>query len=244
MSPNREVAASDRTILTAGRSAHKALSVRSPSNTLVQPKFFAEVGVSTIRYVFGVLTVVGVPPAIVWWYLVHPFVGFWRRVGARGTLWTVGALMVGAMVGLWFVRDPLVGRDLGTHWALAAVGFALIVVAAYLGMKRKRFLTLRILAGVPELSDTDRGELLTEGPYAHVRHPRYVEVVFGMVGYALVANHAGVYLVVLLCLPVLHGVVVLEERELAERFGAAWAEYRARVPRYVPRWWPRRPPAV
>jgi len=195
---------------------------------------------ATVRYVFAVLTVVGVPPAIVWWYLVHPFVGFWRRVGARGTIWTVGVLMVAAMVGLWFVRAPLVGRDLGTHWALAAVGFALIVVAGYLGVKRKRYLTLRILAGVPELDEGDRGSLLTEGPYAHVRHPRYVEVVTGMLGYALVANHAGVYLVALLCLPLLHGVVLLEERELAQRFGAEYAAYRARVPRYVPRWRPRR----
>lgn len=199
---------------------------------------------ATVRYVFAVLTVVGLPPAIAWWYLVHPFVDFWRRIGARGTIWTVGVLMVAAMVGLWFVRAPLVGRDLGTDWTLAGLGFGLMVVSGYLGVKRKRYLTLRILAGVPELSERDRGHLLTEGPYAHVRHPRYVEVVIGMLGYAMVANYAGVYLVVLLCLPALHGVVVLEERELAERFGAEYADYRARVPRYVPRWWPGGNPAA
>ncbi len=199
---------------------------------------------TTVRYVFAVLTVVGLPPAIVWWYLVHPFVGFWRRIGARGTIWTVGVLMVAAMVGLWFVRGPLVGRDLGTDWTLAGLGVGLMVVSGYLGVKRKRYLTLPILAGVPELSGHDRGNLLTEGPYAHVRHPRYVEVVIGMLGYALVANFAGVYLVVLLCLPALHGVVLLEERELAQRFGAEYAEYRARVPCYVPRWLSRRTPAA
>ena len=65
---------------------------------------------STVRYVLGLFIVVGMPPAIVWWFLVHPFVDFWRRVGVRGTLWTVAVLMVGAMVGLWFLRAPLLGR--------------------------------------------------------------------------------------------------------------------------------------
>ena len=37
----------------------------------------------TTRYVIGVLLIVGVPPAVIFWLLIHPFVGFWRRVGRR-----------------------------------------------------------------------------------------------------------------------------------------------------------------
>lgn len=35
----------------------------------------------TARYWIGVLLVVSMPPAILWWFVVHPFIGFWRRVG-------------------------------------------------------------------------------------------------------------------------------------------------------------------
>ena len=73
-----------------------------------------------VRYVFGLSIVVTMPPAIVWWFLVHPFVGFWRRIGVRGTLWTVALLMVGAMVGLWFVRP----RSWGATWATTGCAWA------------------------------------------------------------------------------------------------------------------------
>jgi protein-S-isoprenylcysteine O-methyltransferase Ste14 len=188
-----------------------------------------------IRYVFAVLLVATIPPAVIWWYLVHPFVRFWRRLGPRVTLGVVGVAMVALMVALGMARDRLVGADLGTHWPLASTGVVCIGIALVMALGRRRYLTTRILAGFPELDTDGPGILLTEGPYAVVRHPRYLEVLAGVVGYALVANHVGGYVVAVLTLPALHFVVLLEERELAERFGAAYDAYRARVPRYIPR---------
>ena len=98
-------------------------------------------------------------------------------------------------------------------------------------------MTFRILAGVPELeTEPDKqGKLLDEGPYAVIRHPRYVEVVFGTFAYAAIANYVGTWILAVMLLPVIHLVVLLEERELRERFGEEYREYSARVPRYVPR---------
>jgi protein-S-isoprenylcysteine O-methyltransferase Ste14 len=188
-----------------------------------------------IRYALAVLVVATIPPGIVWWYLVHPFVGFWRRLGSRVTLWLVGAAMVAMMIGLGLSRHALVGADLGMHWPLAGSGLVCVGVALRLGIGRKRYLTHRILAGVPELEPREPGELLTEGPYAVIRHPRYVEVLVGVLGYALLANHVGAYGVFLLSIPGLHLVVLLEEKELATRFGAEYQAYRDRVPRWIPR---------
>ena len=188
-----------------------------------------------IRYVLAVLLVATVPPSVIWWYLVHPLVGFWRRLGARATLWIVGVTMVALMVVLGMARARLVGADLGTNMPLAGLGLACFAAAITIGVKRRRYLTTRILAGIPELASDEPGTLLTQGPYAVIRHPRYAEVLMGVLGYALVANYVGGYVVALLSVPALHLVVVLEERELAVRFGAAYEEYRARVPRYVPR---------
>jgi len=192
------------------------------------------------RYILAVLLVATIPPAVIWWYLVHPFVAFWRRLGPRWTLWIVGVLMVSLMLALGAIRHRLVGADLGTNWLLVALGVAFAVVAVLIGVKRRRYLTTRILSGVPELQEGDPGTLLTEGPYAIIRHPRYVEVMAAVVGYALAANFVGGYVVAALSFPALHLVVMLEERELAQRFGGAYEEYRATVPRYVPRYVPRR----
>ena len=102
--------------------------------------------------------------------------------------------------------------------------------------KRAKHLTTRILVGVPELqADGKGGKLLTEGPYAVMRHPRYAEIVLGTVGFVLLANWSGPYLIIAGAILGLHGVVLLEERELAERFGEEYDAYRGRVPRYIPR---------
>lgn len=191
---------------------------------------------ATARYVLAALLVISLPPAILWWIVIHPLVGFWRRVGQAASLWINGILMVGGFVVLWLVRDALVGRDLGGHLALTVAGALCLLVSIGIALRRRRFLTFRILSGLPELEPSGKGgELLTEGPYGVVRHPRYLEVVIGSLGYALLANHTGAYVVTLLMLPVLHLVVLMEERELVERFGDAYREYAARVPRYLPR---------
>ena len=189
----------------------------------------------SVRYFVGVLLVVSIPPAVAWWYLIHPFVAFWRRLGARTAMATVILLMVSAMVLLAMVRGRLMGPDLGTDGRLLGVAAVLAVVAVSIGVWRRRHLTTRILAGMPEL-EGDAGNLLTEGPYAVLRHPRYVEVACAVFAYAAFSNFVGPWIVAVATLPALHLVVLLEERELLQRFGADYEAYRARVPRYLPRW--------
>ena len=191
----------------------------------------------TARYVFGVLVVTFLPPGILWWFIVHPFVGFWRRVGPGPTLTLVaGAMIVGAL-GLMTVRDELLMTDLGTRPELIVLAALLASAAAWIAIERKKYLTFRILAGVPELEEGGKGgELLTEGIYSRIRHPRYVEIVLGTFAYAAFSNYLGAYLIAIATVPLLHLIVILEERELAARFGAEYEAYRASVPRY----WPRR----
>ena len=192
---------------------------------------------NTFRYIVGVLLVVGLPPGVVWWFLLHPFVSFWRRLGVRLTMIVLGLFLVAGVLALASIRDLLLGADLGLSWPLVGLGIALMVLAALIGLKRRKYLTIRILAGIPEVEaePEKRGSLLEEGPYAVIRHPRYVEVVLATFAYAAIANYVGCWIVVIAMVPLLHLVVVLEERELVERFGEAYRDYAARVPRYIPR---------
>ncbi len=190
---------------------------------------------STARYVIAVLLVISLPPAIVWWYVIHPFVGFWRKIGKPITYTVMTVLFLGSVVGLFAVRDTLVLTDLGTSWIMVGVAAALIIPAIWLAILRAKYLSFGILAGVPELdADGSGGKLLNQGIYAVIRHPRYVEIALGTLAYAAFANYLGGYILALLTIPGIHAVVVIEEKELAERFGEEYEAYRASVPRYIP----------
>ena len=105
----------------------------------------------TFRYIVGVLLVVGLPPGVLWWFVLHPFVGFWRRLGVRLTMIVLGLFLLASVLALATIRDSLLGTDLGLSWPLFAVGIVLMVFAALIGLKRRKHLTVRILAGVPEV---------------------------------------------------------------------------------------------
>lgn len=191
----------------------------------------------TLRYWLGLLLVIGLPPGIAWWFFVHPFVGFWRRLGPRVTMAVMTVFFILSVWGLAALRGVLMGRDLGTSPLLVVVGIVLCGAGAYVSRKRRKYLTMSILAGVPEVqTDKDRrGALLDQGPYGNIRHPRYVEILLFTLGYAAVSNYVGPYVVAGLTFPLLHLVVLLEERELRDRFGDAYRQYCKRVPRYIPR---------
>jgi protein-S-isoprenylcysteine O-methyltransferase Ste14 len=191
--------------------------------------------VDTARYVAGVLVVTFLPPGLLWWFLIHPFVDFWRGVGPKKTLIVMGVVGVGGVAALLPVRDELLIRDLGSHPATYGLALALIVTSVAIAIQRRKQLDSRTLAGVPELDREAPGKLLTGGIYDAIRHPRYVEVAIGTLGYAVFSMWLGALVIALLTLPVLHLIVLIEERELADRFGDEYERYRARVPRYVPR---------
>jgi protein-S-isoprenylcysteine O-methyltransferase Ste14 len=110
-----------------------------------------------------------------------------------------------------------------------------LCLAGWIAHLRKRQLDTRTMLGIPELeSDPAAASLITQGIYARMRNPRYLEVFFGLLGISLIANYLGAYWTVLWSLPTLQVIVLLEERELRERFGEEYEAYAQRVPRWLP----------
>jgi len=191
----------------------------------------------SIRYGLAYLTLGSMPAAIGYWYLIHGFVDFWRRAGKPVTYSVMVLVFAANLAGVWWLRDPLLTADLGVRrwmWAPAAL---LYLAAILLELQCRRQLKFHVLAGSPELSrsDGDRGVLLNQGIYARIRHPRYVSVVVGMTAVALFVNYTAMWVAAVLVVPALYLVVLLEERELRQRFGEQYADYARRVPRFVPR---------
>jgi protein-S-isoprenylcysteine O-methyltransferase Ste14 len=187
------------------------------------------------RYFIAVLMLICVPPAILLWYAIHPFAREWRRIGAAGTYLVLSVPVFGIGWLAWHWRDALLGTDFGTQPLLFGITVAASVGGALIARARRRHLTQRILMGVPELSRSDKGRLLTDGIYARVRNPRYLEFMSFILAYVSFANFAGTWVLALLVFPATHVLVLMEERELLERFGAEYEDYCRRVPRWIPR---------
>ncbi|HSG46899.1 MAG TPA: methyltransferase [Longimicrobiales bacterium] len=193
----------------------------------------------TIRYVLAVVVWATVPPAFFYWYLIHPFASYWRTVGPARTYMVVlpvTVLLIGMLL-RW--RGPVAGTDLGENWTLFYSGIILWGAAILLERRIRKLLDFKTLAGLPELRAPEEGappqQLLDSGIYGVVRHPRYMAVFLGTLGWSLMANYGAAYAVVAALVPGILALVWLEERELEERFGDAYRAYQARVPALIPR---------
>lgn len=76
--------------------------------------------------------------------------------------------------------------------------------------------------------------LVTEGPFAVVRHPMYLGVLLVALGGTLVYR-TWTFVFFLLNFPGIAYRARLEERALALKFGEQWEAYRRRVPAWIPR---------
>lgn len=189
----------------------------------------------TVGYYLAALIVVTLPAAIVYWLLIHPIAGFWRRLGKAAAFTIVGAVCVGLAASLWTFVERMLAVHWGYHWSLIGPGIALYLLGAYGESRIRRQLKFKILVGTPELDSEAPGSLMTDGVYARSRNPRYVNLVVALSGLALILNYPAVYVVIGLSVPALWIVVLLEERELRSRFGEDYEEYCRRVPRFLPK---------
>lgn len=76
--------------------------------------------------------------------------------------------------------------------------------------------------------------LVTNGPYAWVRHPMYLGAQLAALG-SLLLYRTWATLLVAICFPWLRLRARREEEALAAEFGAAWTAYCRRVPSWIPR---------
>ena len=190
----------------------------------------------TVRYYLALLMVIMIPGTLVYWFSIHPFVRFWRRVGTVIT-YTLHFSMIAVLAVIFFqVREDILAVDFETNWFLVVLSVPVCALAVRVAMRRSREMGMRVLLGFPELApERYQSKLLTVGIYSRIRHPRYVEMMLFLLAHALLANYLATYVIVVISGLALWFVVVLEEKELRERFGEEYTQYCEQVPRFVPR---------
>lgn len=194
-----------------------------------------EISIHFFRYGIALLILLCAPPSLLIWLLIHPFASLWRRLGIVRSYIFFLSLMIVLSGSIWQWRTRLLQIEYDMRAWLLVLSILLIGMACFLGIQRKRHFGWPMVIGFPELSGSDRsGVLVTEGIYSRVRNPRYIETVLAFLGFAFFANYFTVYLALAAGLPILHVVVLLEERELTQRFGETYLKYCRQVPRYIP----------
>ena len=190
-----------------------------------------------LRYGIALFLVVFAPASVMFWVLVHPLAGFWRRVGYRWGYAAGFALSIAMALAAYLTRGWIAATDLGPYMFTTGPGLLLLVVAGSLRRHLQKQLRGDIMFGLPELAPARYpGRMLTDGIYARLRHPRYAQLAIALLGWALLANHVAGYLALLSVLVALAVIIPLEERELVERFGESYDAYRRSVPALIPRW--------
>ena len=76
--------------------------------------------------------------------------------------------------------------------------------------------------------------LVTDGPYRHIRHPSYLGMILGLIGWALVFRSSVSLGAGVLGFPLLAARIESEEALLAAHFGDAFAAYHQRTWRLLP----------
>ncbi len=127
-------------------------------------------------------------------------------------------------LGLPSLRIGIVGRLVGG--LLTVAGFSAGAWSVYAQLDRGRGTPLPVMP---------TQELLTDGPFRYCRNPMTLGTILAYLGIAVAKRTtAGIAIVLSLAAALLTYLKLLEERELAERFGDAYLAYKRRTPFIVP----------
>jgi len=178
--------------------------------------------------------------AVVFWVMVavSPFCGGNLSPGLRedrGNRWVLAVLgILGLALGYlpaWSDRTNFFTLD---GDALRWFGVALFVFGAWVRLWPVAVLG-DLFSGLVAIQPGHR--LVTDGPYATIRHPSYLGLLLYSLGWALAFRSGLGVLIVLLFIPPLVARIHSEERLLASEFGAEYEAYRRKTWRMIPGLW-------
>ena len=168
------------------------------------------------------------------WLLIHPRVEFWRsrrRSPYRVLLplWLAIWAFVATVTAPW--RGILLYEN---RWTWIPAG-ALFCAGLILYKLARNEFSLTQLSGLPEvLRGHNRQHLAATGIRAHVRHPVYLAYLCQMLALSLGTGLAVCWALTALAI-VTGGIMIrLEDRELEDRFGEEYRQYRSTVPAILP----------
>ena len=117
------------------------------------------------------------------------------------------------------------------------LGLILIITGVIIHAWTAKLLGIKALIGYNEIRpDNEKGNLITSSLFSITRHPTYLAHTSLWLGFFLLTGFISLGILTIIDLLISYFIIIpLEERELVQRFGQEYMDYRKKVPKFFPR---------
>ena len=155
----------------------------------------------------------------------------------HGTLYLFGIIAIiihhGSIYGQWNINIPITGTT-GSSTGLGFIGFIVMGFGLYLAASARIALNGYWGVHVYKYPENDQGELIRKGIYKHCRHPVYAGQISMTLGTVFLANNWLVLVFPIGTIMLSLWRALLEEKELKERFGDEFVDYKKKTSFIIP----------
>lgn len=168
---------------------------------------------------------------------LHGAPGFWRKIG----VWTYTVVFLEWLPiawGIMFFRDFLLQFEIPFPEAVFFFGVLFVVGGVLLHSWTAKLLGIKATLGFTEIKPNSQVtcKIVVSGPFSVTRHPSYWAHTFILLGTFLISGIISVGVIVIIDLLIAYFITIeLEEKELVQRFGDDYKEYKKQVPKFFPR---------
>jgi protein-S-isoprenylcysteine O-methyltransferase Ste14 len=147
---------------------------------------------------------------------------------ARPPLIVLGTLVAAFLLDYFFPQGHMARTASGLRYLASGIAILCAVLLLGAAAHEMRKAKTNIPTWEPTLA------LVTDGIYARSRNPIYLAFIIFLIGIGMLFNSDWLFVLLVPFVLIIHyGVIRREERYLLARFGAQYAGYVQRVPRYI-----------
>ena len=182
----------------------------------------------------ALITIIIWPVVPLFWIPVHGLSKIFKKLGLLTYIMPLTTWLPLAYF-IYSQRDFLLQFKTGFPMTINIIGIVLSITGTLLHIWTGKLLGFWGLLGLPEISAKVRSGLVTEGAFSVVRHPTYLAHTLMFIGIFLMTEVIAVGIVTLVDFVLVNVIIIpLEDRELLDRFGEEYKDYKKKVPGFFP----------
>ena len=182
----------------------------------------------------ALITIIIWPVVPLFWIPVHGLSKIFKKLGLLTYIMPLTTWLPLAYF-IYSQRDFLLQFKTGFPMTINIIGIVLSITGTLLHIWTGKLLGFWGLLGLPEISAKVRSGLVTEGAFSVIRHPTYLAHTLMFIGIFLMTEVIAVGIVTLVDFVLVNVIIIpLEDRELLDRFGEEYKDYKKKVPGFFP----------